>query len=225
MKKSGAGLWASLAVVLAGGIYSAIVFLAKASMGATEWTLYGFTMAAFLLLAVQVSGTSRSAVVLDTVLQMVTGIYFGVQLALGGILLMCFADLPTAPVFACELALFAVYVALSLAIFAKQSRSAAQSESDRDAVSWNRRMEDTVRALAGDAADPRLRQSLEKLAEAIHYSDPIVRLELAREDEEIARGVACLQDEVSGGGMPLARIEVLLQLVKERDQKAMLLKR
>ena len=94
MKKSHSGLWLALAAILLAAVYSAVVFLAKPAMDPGAWILYGFTMAAFLIVALQLltASCTGSGLVLDTVLGVATLVYFAVQMIVGGE----FADLAEA---------------------------------------------------------------------------------------------------------------------------------
>ena len=96
MKKSHAGFWVGIATLFFAAVYSAIVFLVKTTFNLSAWMLYGFTMVAFLLVAIQMIAASRksSSIVMDTALGLVTAVYFGLQLIFGGIICMCFNDLP-----------------------------------------------------------------------------------------------------------------------------------
>jgi len=228
MKKSHSGFWVGLAVVLAAAVYSAIVFLAKVSWDTTSWILYGFTMAAFLLMAIQCIAVSRSGsgLVLDTALSKVTTAYFGLQLVFGGIVWMCFANVPTAPAIICEIILLTAYLIVAFLVYAAQSHSAAQDYNDQKTVQKLRLLESDIQGFAEEAINPEIKQALKKLAEEIHYSDVVSLPGLADVEGRIAQNVAILQDELSDENAdPLSRIETIRRLIKERDRTAAILKR
>ena len=137
MKKSHAGFWVGLALVFLAAVYSAIVFLVKTTFDVSAWMLYSFTMAAFLLMAVQAVAASRkgSGIVMDTALGLVTLLYFGLQLIFGGVICMCFSGLPMTAVLVCEILLLAAYLGIAFMMYAAQSHSAAQERNDQQSES------------------------------------------------------------------------------------------
>ena len=228
MKKSHAGLWVGIAVFFAAAIYSVILFLAKPKFDLTAWVLYGATMIAFLLVGIQAiaSAHSGSGIVMDTSLGVVTAIYFGLQLIFGGIVCMCFSDIPLTPVIIGEVILLAVYLVIAFLMYAAQSSNAAQDHHDQQAVQKMRLLESDVQGMMEETADPDVKKALQGLAEAIHYSDVVSLPGLADVEGRIAQNVAVLQDELSDQGAdPLARIDKIVRLLKERDRTAAILKR
>ena len=228
MKKSHAGLWTGLAVLLFAAVYSAVLFLLKKNFDTSAWILYGFTLAAFVLLFVQITAVSRNSpeVVTDSALGIVTVVYFAIQFIFGGIVCMRFSDLPFVPVVVCEAILLAAYLILAFVVFGAQSHSAAQDRNDQAAVRKHRLLEGDIRTLADGQQDADLKAALEKLAEEFHYSDVVSLPGLADVDGRIARNVAVLQEELENGGSdPLATIETLRKLLRERDRTAAILKR
>lgn len=227
MKKSHSGLWTALAVILAAAVYSAVVFLSKKTWDMAAWILYGFTMVAFLLTAVQLCAPSRSGsgVVMDTALGIVTLVYLGIQLVFGGIVCLCFNGLSVTPVFVLEILLLAAYLVFAFLMFSAQSHSAAQDVNDRNAVMKLRALENTVHGMEDQVADPALRKALGRLAEEIHFSDTASLPGLADVESRIAQAVADLQRELEDGdGDPMSQIEAIRRLLKERDRTAAVLK-
>lgn len=228
MKNSHAGFWVGMSVVLIAAVYSVIVFLVKSTWDAAAWILYGFTMAAFLLTAVQCIAVSRSGagLVLDTALGVVTLIYCGVQFILGGVIGMCLSGIPATPVIVCELVILAAYLLAAFLMYGAQSHSAAQDHNDRQAVQRMRLLESDVQGMAEAAANPEWKQALRKLAEEIHYSDAATLPGLEDVEARIAKNVAQLQDELEDGESdPVPRIEAIRRLIKERDRTAAILRR
>lgn len=228
MKKNHAGFWVGFAVLFIAAIYSAILFLVKTTFDLSAWLLYGFTMAAFLLVAIQAIAAVKSGpgIAMDTALGVVTSIYFGLQFIFGGIVCMCFADLPTTPVLVCEIILLAAYLMLSFVMYGAQSHMSAQDHNDQNAVRKLRLLESDIQGMADQQTDSPLKQALMGLAEEIHYSDVVSLSALADVEGRIAQNVAILQDELTDDSAdPLARIEVIRRLLKERDRTATILKR
>lgn len=228
MKKSHAGFWIGAATFFLAAIYSVILFWVKPSFDIAAWVLYGATMIAFLLMGIQAIAASRGgpAIALDAALGIVTAIYFGLQLIFGGIVCMCFADVPLTPVIVCEILLLAAYLLVVFLVYAAQSSSAAQTHNDRKAVQKLRLLESDVQGMMEDATRPEIRQALKDLAEAIHFSDAASLPGLADVEGRIAQNVAVLQEELTDeGANPLARIEKIRQLLRERDRTAAILKR
>lgn len=228
MKKSHAGFWVGIAVFFIAAVYSVILFLVKPTFDITAWVLYGATMVAFLLVGIQMIASSRSgsAIVMDTALGIVTAIYFGLQLIFGGIVCMSFSDVPLTPVIVCEIILLAAYLVIAFLMYAAQSSNAAQDHNDRQAVQKMRLLESDIQGMMEESANPDVKKALKDLAEAIHYSDVASLPGLADVESRIAQNVAVLQDELTDDGAdPLARIEKIRRLLKERDRTAAILKR
>ena len=77
-----------------------------------------------------------------------------------------------------------------------------------------------------ETTNPDVKKALKDLTEAIHYSDVVSLPGLADVEGRIAQNIAILQDELTDESAdPLARIETLRRLVKERDRTAAILKR
>ena len=228
MKKSHAGLWVGIAVFFIAAVYSVILFLVKPQFDITAWVLYGATMVAFLLVGIQAIASSRSnsGVIMDTTLGIVTAIYFGLQLIFGGIVCMCFNDVPLTPVIVCEIILLASYLVIAFLMYAAQSSNSAQDHNDQQAVQKMRLLESDVQGMMEEAINPDVKKALKDLAEAIHYSDVVSLPGLADVEGRIAQNIAVLQDELTDDGAdPLARIDKIRRLLKERDRTAAILKR
>ena len=228
MKKSHAGLWAGIAVFFLAAVYSVVLFLVKPNFDIAAWVLYAATMIAFLLVGIQAIASSRSGSsrIMDVSLEIVTAIYFALQLVFGGIVCMCFSGLSLTPVVVCEGIVLAAYLVIAFLTYAAQSDSAAQDHNDRNAVNKMRLMENDVRTMMEASSDPDVRKALKALAEAVHFSDVASLPGLADVEGRIARNLAQLQDEVNDETAdPLVRIDTLLRLLKERDRTAAILKR
>lgn len=228
MKKSHAGFWVGIAVFFIAAVYSVILFLVKPVFDITAWVLYGATMVAFLLVGIQMIASSRSgsAIMMDTALGIVTVTYFGLQLIFGGIVCMCFTDVPLTPVIVCEVILLAAYLVIAFLMYAAQSSNAAQDHNDRQAVQKMRLLESDIQGMMEESSNPDVKKALKDLAEAIRYSDVVSLPCLADVEGRIAQNIAVLQDELTDDGAnPLARIEKIRQLLKERDRTAAILKR
>lgn len=228
MKKGHAGFWVGTAVFLIAAVYSAILFLVKPGFDIASWVLYGATMVAFLLIGMQAIASSRSGsgIAMDSVLGIVTAIYFGLQVIFGGIVCMCFKDLPLTPVIVCEIILLAAYLVIAFLMYAAQSSNAAQDYNDQKTVQKMRLLESDVRNMMEEATNPEVKRALKDLAETVHYSDVVSLPGLADVDGRIAQNVAILQDELMDETADsLGRIEILLRLLKERDRTAAILKR
>lgn len=228
MRKSHAGFWVGLALVFLAAVYSAIVFLVKTTFDVSAWMLYGFTMAAFLLMAVQAVAASRkgSGIVMDTALGLVTLLYFGLQLIFGGVICMCFSGLPMTAVLVCEILLLAAYLGIAFMMYAAQSHSAAQERNDQQAVRKLRLLESDVLGMAEEQTDAERKQALQALAEEIHFSDVATDPALADVEGRIAQNVAILQEELTDEAADVpARIEAIRRLLKERNRTAAILKR
>lgn len=228
MKKSHASIWVGITVFFIAAVYSVILFLLKSNFDIAAWVLYGATMTAFLLVGIQAVASARadSGGVADAALGIVTAVYFGLQLIFGGIICMCFSDVPLTPVIICEIIVLAAYLVIAFLMYAAQSGNVAQEHNDQIAVQKIRFLENDVKGMMEAAANPALKKALNNLAEAIHYSDVASLPELADVENRIAQNVAILQEELADeNANPFARIETLRQLLQERDRTAAFLRR
>ena len=228
MKKSNAGLWIGIAAFFLAAVYSVLLFLFKPNFDMTAWVIYGATMVAFLLVGIQAIAFTwtGSGVIMDTALGIVTAIYFGLQLIFGGIVCMSFSDVPFTPVLVCEIIVLAAYLVIAFLMYAAQSSNAAQDHNDQKMVRKMRLLESDVHGMMDEAANSEVKKALKDLAEAIHFSDVVSLPGLADVEGRIAQNVAILQDELTDESAdPLARIETLRRLLKERDRTAAILKR
>lgn len=173
MKKSHAGFWGGIASLFMAAIYSVIVFLVKPAFDISAWMLYGFTMVAFMLITIQTVAASRksSSIVMDTALGVVTFIYFGLQFIFGGIICMCFSDLPMTAVLVCETILLAAYLVIAFVMYGAQSHSAEQDQNDPNAVRKMRLLESDILGMAEGQTAAAKKQALKTSAEEIHFSD------------------------------------------------------
>lgn len=228
MKKSRADIWIATAALFVALIYSTIVFLVKSFFDITAWILYGFTMAAFLLITVQAVAACRksSSIVMDTALGIVTLIYFALQFVFGGMICMCFNDLPMVSVLVCEIILLALYLAITFIMYGVQSHSAAQDQNDPSAIRKLRLLENDILVLAEEQTDDGKKQALKALAEEMHFSDAETYPALADIEGRIAQNIAILQEELTDEtAAAYARIETIRRLLKERNRTAAILKR
>ncbi len=228
MKKTHAGLWVGIAVLFGAAVYSIILFLLKPNLDITAWILYGATMVAFLLVAIQAIASAKtgSGIVMNTSIGIITAVYFGLQLIFGGIVCMSFSDVPLTPVLVCEILLLAAYLLIVFLMYGAQSNNAAQDYNDQKTVQKIRLLESDIQGMMEETKNPEVKNALKDLAEAIHYSDVVSLPGLAEVEGRIAQNVAILQDELADENAdPLARIETLHRLLKERDRTAAILKR
>ena len=190
--------------------------------------LYGFTMVAFLLITIQSVAASRksSSIVMDTALGVMTLVYFGLQFIFGGIICMCFNDLPMTAVLVCEIILLAVYLVIAFIMYGAQSHSAAQDQNDQNAVRKMRLLESDILGMSEEQTDAARKQALKALAEDVHFSDVAMYPALADVEGRIAQNVAILQEELSDESADVyARIGTIRRLLKERNKTAAILKR
>lgn len=228
MKKSRAGFWVGIASLFMAAVYSVILFLVKTTFDISAWMLYGFTMVAFLLITIQSVAASRksSSIVMDTALGFVTLIYFGLQFVFGGMICMCFSDLPMTAVLVCEIIILAAYLVIAFIMYGAQSHSTAQDQNDQNAVRKMRLLENDILDMAEEQTDAAKKQALKALAEEVHFSDVATYPTLADVEGRIAQNVAILQDELTDESADVyARIEAIRRLLKERNRTAAILKR
>lgn len=223
MKKGHAGFWVGISVFLIAVVYSVVLFLVKPSLDDSSRVLYVATIIAFLLFGMQAiaSSRSKSAIVTESALGIVTAIYFGLQLIGGGILCMSFKSLPFTPVVISEIILLSAYLVFAFVMFAAQSSNAAQDHNDQKAVRRMRLLEDDVLELMDDAANPEVKKALKNLAEEVHFSDVVFLPALVDIDHLIARDIAILQAKLNDDDANvLTKIEEIDKLLRERKRIA-----
>ena len=228
MKKSHASFWLGLAVILMAVVYSAVVFLTKTTFDVSAWILYGFTLIAFVLLALQFITISHkgSAVITDSAINIVACIYFALQFVFGGIVCMCFQDLPMTTVMVSEIILLAIYLIIFFIMTGLQSHSIAQERNTHDAMQKMRILENRVIGMAEQEKDPAKKQLLTSLGEAIHYCDVSSFPELDSIDKRIDDNITLLQSNLHEEQVDISEmIENIQLLIKERDRTALLLKK
>ena len=228
MKKGHSGAWLGWTVLLCGAVYGFILFTLKPQMDNVAQLLFGFTLAAFIILAMQLMAASRKGVemLFDMALTRFTIVYFVIQLCVGGIALMFFDGLPFIPVLIGEVVLLALYVVVFFMFNSAQSGASAQSINDRTAIKQLRMMESSVLTLADRQQDGDLKQALKALAEDIHFSDVSPHPQLAEIEKRISQNIELLEDELDKPGAdPLDRIRRIKALLQERNRTAAILNR
>ena len=223
MKKSHAGFWGVVALLLVAVLYGVIVFSLKATLAISEWILFVFTMAAFLLLAVHfhVDARRSKTVVLDKLLSIISSLYFAVQFILGGIICMCFSGLPVMPVLVCESILLIGYLVFVFVVYGAQSHSEAQDWNDKNGVSRMRYLERDILGMADAQTDEAKKRALKMLAEDIHFSRVSMNPELTEVEDRIVLNINLLEEELKDDGNDvLDRIETIRNLLKERNRTA-----
>lgn len=225
MKRNRIGFWLVTAAVLGAIIYSVVLFMVKPVFDTSAWILYGFTLGAFLLLAIQLGASVRqgSGAILDTALGMVTGLYWALQFVFGGVICMCFTGLAETPVLIAECVLLALYLGLFLMVSLTQHRngSAPVSHNTEAAILRTQLLERDVKILAEQQSDPALKQALAELAEQVHFSDAVSMPELLDVDSRIEQNMQMLRAALADPEAdPMAFVRTLKVLVKERDMTA-----
>ena len=223
MKKSHAGFWVGIALMLIAAVYSAVLFLVKETFDITAWVLYGATMTAFLLTGIQAIASAHAgkAVVIDTALGIASAVYLVVQCIFGGMIFINERNLSLTVVVICEILILAGYLVVAFAVNAAQSSNAAQTKNDQMAVRKMRFLERDILSMADRANDSKVKEALKKLAEDVHYSDVSKRSDLWNVEEPISRNLAALQAEMqSEDADPLARIDEIRNLLAERNRMA-----
>ncbi|MBQ7851008.1 MAG: hypothetical protein IJ343_14885 [Clostridia bacterium] len=222
MKRNRIGIWYVTAVVLAAIVYTVVLRLVKPVMDTSAWILYGFTLGAFVLLAIQLGASVRqgSGAILDTALGMIAGVYWALQFVFGGVVCMAFTGLAETPVLIAECVLLALYLGLSLMVNMAQTRngSAPVDHRKESAILRTKLLERDVQILAEQQTDPALRRALTELAEQVHFSDATSMPELLDVDSRIEQTLAQLRmDLADPAADALATVRALSVLVKERD--------
>lgn len=225
MKRNRIGFWLVTAALLAAVVYSVVVFTVRPGFDTSAWILYGFTMGAFLMLAIQLGASVRqgSGAILDTALGMITGLYWALQFVFGGVVCMCFSGLAETPVLIAECVLLALYLSLFLTVNLAQRRngSAPVSHSKESAILRMQMLERDVQILAEQQSDPALRQALSEVAEQVHFCDATSMPELLDVDSRIEQRLQQLRGELTNPEADaMASVRALSVLIKERDMTA-----
>ena len=230
MKKNQSGLWTGLSVVLAAVVYSIAVFALIKDMTYTRWIAYGFCMVGFLALLVGLcggSGSGKGYPAFEMFSSGISVVYFCLQFILSGIVILFFKNFSTTLTAVVGFVILAVYVVISLFLYAGKDKIRAQDEYEGKKVSSLRLLTAEANAISSMIPQGELKKRMEKLAEVLRYSDPMTQPAVAAIDERINSNLSLLREDIQDGEMGQAadRVTRLEQMVTERNEKCMALKR
>lgn len=229
MNKNSSRKWLCAAVALAALLYSGLLFLIKPALDVSAWILYGFTIAAFLLLMVQLafgSGGVKSYPMLDHVSSAVTGLYVAVQVIVGGIVLMFFDGLPLTLVVFGEALVLGAYLLYVFLFSAVSSHVEAQDAAVDVKLSNIRSVVAQLEMLAAAQSDAAMKKKLSDAAKELRFQDVMTPPELASMDVHIKLCVDELRVALENGFGDADELLVKLnKILVERKQKSRALKR
>jgi len=224
MHKNRSRLWMCLTVVIFAALYCFLLFNMKKSMDISAWALFAFTMVSFLLLIVQLAfgaGGIKEYPQFDYVNTTVACIYCGVQLVLGGIILMLFKGLPFIPVICTESILLAAYLVYTFILTGVSSHAESQDAKTDAALTNIRTQIAELETLAAAQSDAAIKTRLRRAAEDLRYQDVIVPAEAAALDDKIRRSVEDIRYALSSGALDAnEELDTLSRLLAERKEKA-----
>jgi hypothetical protein len=210
-------------------VYNIIAFLLPLDRGGMFWTGYGFSMVAILLTA----GVSFYALGRDGLKSKVYGcpllflawIYLIVQLIIG-ILEMVLVFIPFQYGIVLNVILFGVCMIGLIATDITKEEVERIEEKVKGKVFYIKMLQDDIEGMSNQVADEITKLTLNDLAEAIRYSDPMTSPQLAAIENKIEAKVAVLSEAVDA--MDLSKIKTtcdeIQQLFAERNRKCKTIK-
>jgi apolipoprotein N-acyltransferase len=151
-------------------------------------------------------------------------IYLGIQLVAGFI----FASLPT-PLWLnilLSVVLLGVCFVGLIAVEISVTEIERIGRRVREKVFRIKSLQDEVDSMRGKTADAVLKKALQKLSDAIRYSDPVSSPQLAEMESNIEHNAAMLDQELEAGNTLAVQniCDRMMQLLAERNRKCRLLK-
>lgn len=218
----------ALALLLAAAAYSAVLFSLKRTMMAAHWVAYGFTLLAFLWLFVETcipEGKYKRYPMFGMAVSKLSGVYFAVQFALGGVLVMFLPSPPVPAVLIPESVLLLIAAVAVLVVLLGKNAVAAQDDRVGDKVRYLQGLLVSLERLEG-AVPEAVRPQLEALLEDVRYSEPMGHEALDLLEEGIRMKVYALCDAVDDKRMEglEGQIKALRALVRERNSRCRMLK-
>lgn len=228
MRKDRSRLWLCLTVVFIAIVYTSLLLLLKPQLDLSSWTLYGFTIMAFLLLIIQIAfgtGGIKAYPAFEYVNIAVTIGYTAFQFILGGVILMLFDGLPFVPVVCVEAVILVVYLVYTFISSAVLSHTENQEQRIDKSVTNVRLMITDLEMMAATQPDKETKDKLLEAAKEIRYQDVISSPELASLDLRIQQCVDCIRAalECEDGDADTA-IKSLSNMLLERKLKCKALK-
>jgi hypothetical protein len=213
-------------------VFNVLVFVPPFKMDTpTFWIAYVFTLIAIVaqagvcILAFGRAQTLRSKVLGFPIFE--TGlVYLVVQVVLCFILLIAgsFIELDfSVSLIPCVLILAAAAVII-IAVDAGREEITRQDESIRADTSFIRLLTADIQSLIPRATDDTTKIALNKLYEALRYSDPVHTTGLEGVEAEIGQAFVTVKSQVVAGNDASKSIEELSLLLNERNLKARVLK-
>ncbi len=205
-------------------LISVIAFAIPTPKTIVFWISYGFTAVAF---ALQILIWEKAFFAKDTLKSKFFGIpviHIGiVYLVLQSVAFVVFTVSPTLPLWS---AIFTDVLILALCAVCMISADVGQNEIDRveEKVQkkgfYLRNLQTDIELLADAETDTQAKASLEKLAEAVHCSDPMSCDELT----DIETKISVKAEELKTASDKIKMIEEITLLLTERNKKCRLLK-
>ena len=221
MKRKGLA-YAVLTIAFA--LFNVIAFFIPTEKTATFWIAYAFSAIAFLLqiviwkLAFKGTDTIKSKFLGIPLLSV--GFRYLVIQVIAFAVFMIFPSLPTwIPIVVCSVILGGSAICLIGTETGREEINRVE-EKVKSKVFYIKSLQVDVEMLAETESDPTTKAELTKLAEKIHFSDPMSSDALAEIETEIANKIK----EIKTSNDRLAIITVTTALVEERNKKAKILK-
>ncbi|MDR2382742.1 MAG: hypothetical protein LBD76_02535 [Prevotellaceae bacterium] len=209
-------------------LFNVISFAIPFTRNSGFWSGYGFSTLAILLTAVMSfyalgRADLRSRFYGLPVLYIVWT-YLGLQLVAG----FLFMSLNTPPWLNILLSFVLLGVCLVglIAVEIGVTEIRRVDEAVREKVFRIKSLQAEVDSLKGKITDPILKKSLQKLSDAIRYSDPVSSQQLAELESNIEHETAMLAQELDAGNTSAGQniCDRMMQLLAERNRKCRLLK-
>jgi hypothetical protein len=219
-----AGVAFVLILLLFNVISFSIPFVRKSGF----WSGYGFSTLAILLTAVTsfyaLGRTGLQSKFYGLPILYVVWAYLGLQLVAGFVFMSL--NTPLRLNILLSLALLGLCLTGLIAVEIGVTEIRRVDEAIRDKVFRIKSLQAEVDSMTGKITEPVLKKSLQKLSDAIHYSDPVSSPQLAELESNIEHETALLAQELDAGNMSAVQsiCDELQQLLAERNRKCRLLK-
>ena len=222
MKQSSTRIWAGIGVMFAAVIYSVLLLTLKREFTLTNKIAYVFTLAAFLLLFMEIfvsGGIIKQYPMFDMPSTFWSMGYFLAQLVTGGIIFMVARNVPEWVAAASGMILMAVYLVGRLVWQSGKEYVQRQDEKEFRDISRIRDLDVQAETIYGMLETTTLSSKAGELVEAFRFSDPVRDEKLGEIEGQIEVQMNLLKKEAEEGRFSAAEVclDDLLALIRQRN--------
>jgi len=226
VKKNKLLFW--LMIIIIFGLYNMFVFMFTEEKTNVFWLAYGATALAFVLLipAYFISyglNTTMRSVFYGSPLMIISTVYIVVQIIAGAIImLLSGADIKV--VITIEAVILGLYLILALVSLIGRGMVEGIDANAREKVGYIKSLEDYVLSLRYSVGDPATQDRLNKLWEAIRFSDPMSHPSLEDLERAISSQIGVLAGQLGNPAESGRLFDELGSLIEQRNRKCKMLK-